>query len=318
MKIVLRYQPEPEDFALLRQAAPSAEFVVCTDDGALAGVLADANVLIGGMGLTDAMVNAAPALTWVQSTFTGVESFLAPALLSRGISLTNFRGVPAAALADHAMALMLAFARGLPELARYQARGAWRMRATGMLGFDLTGQRLGIVGFGAIGRALAKRARSFDMDVWAVRRTHGDEHPDVSRMLTLDGMPKLLAACDHVVLALPSTPETKGLMTSKLFAHMRPSSFFYNVARGDLVDQDALIAALSQGRLAGAGLDVTTPEPLPQDSPLWTMPNVIITAHTGGNSSSYFKRGTALLVENLTRYQAGETLLNIVDLKHGY
>jgi phosphoglycerate dehydrogenase-like enzyme len=318
MKIVLRYQPEPEDFAQLRRAAPSAEFVVCADDGALPAVLPDADVLIGGHSLTDAIVNAAPTLKWVQSTATGVESFLAPALLSRGIPLTNFRGVPAAALADHAMALMLAFARGLPELATYQARGAWRMRTAGMLGFDLTGQRLGIVGFGAIGRALAKRARSFDMDVWALRRTQGEEHPDVSRMLTLDDLPELMAACDHVVLALPSTPETRGVISAELLSHMRPSSFFYNVARGDLVDQDALIEALSQGRLAGAGLDVTTPEPLAPDSPLWTMPNVIITAHTGGNSSSYFKRGTALLVENLKRYQAGDALLNGVDLEHGY
>ena len=275
---------------------------------------------MGGWDLDEATVAALPNLRWVQATFTGVESFLGAGLAERGIALTNFRGVSAPNIAEHVMATMLAFARGLPELLRRQARHEWRPYGEEPPTFELQGQRLGLVGMGEIAREIAVRAKcGFGMEIWGLRRNADlPIPPNFDRVLASDGLDELLSACDHIVLAPALTPETRGMIDAGRLGAMKDTARLYNVGRGELVDQDALVDALRADKLAGAALDVTFPEPLPADSPLWDMENVIITAHTAGPTSRYWDRGYAIFADSIARFRAGEPLINLVDQTLGY
>jgi D-2-hydroxyacid dehydrogenase (NADP+) len=176
-----------------------------------------------------------------------------------------------------------------------------------------------VVGMGDIGDEVAKRAHALGMRVVATQR-HEEEPPAyVERLLTgEDGLDELLSIADHVVLCLPLTAQTRHTISATELARMRPSAYLYNIGRGDLIDQDALVDALSAGRIAGAGLDVATPEPLPPDSRLWDLANVLITDHTAGETPCYWDRGIELVVDNLHRFLTGEPLRNVVDTRAGY
>lgn len=184
--------------------------------------------------------------------------------------------------------------------------------------FELGGQTLGVVGLGAIGDALAQRAYGVGMRVIATRRRPGDLPPHVARVLAPDALPTLLAEADHVALCLPLTATTRGIVGAAELARMKRTAYVYNTGRGVLMDQDALIAALRGGAIAGAGLDVTTPEPLPADSALWDLPNVLITAHTSGATPRHWDRGLELILDNVRRLLADETLRNVYDPVAGY
>ena len=287
--------------------------------------------LIGGGAVSADLLAAAPQLRWIQLPVAGVERMVTPAMLAHGIAITTFSGVTAPNIAEHVLAMMFAFARNLPTLLRQQDRHVWREGETATNPatrgasrtmwppvFELGSQTLGVVGLGAIGDALAQRAHGIGMRVIATRWRPGDPPPHVTRLLTPVALPALLAEADHVALCTPLTAATQGIVGAAELAQMKRTAYLYNTGRGALIDQDALIAALRDGTIAGAGLDVTTPEPLPADSALWDLPNVLITAHTSGATPRHWDRGLALLLDNVRRFLADEPLRNRYDPVAGY
>ncbi len=320
-KIVLRLALPDWARAQLEAAWPEARFVACPGDQGLEAHLPDVEALIGGMQLSPETVRAAPRLRWVQALGVGVDGFLDPVLAERGIAVANGRGVNVVQLAEHAMMLMLTFARGMPELTRRQAVADWRPSAAPHLPtlFELSGSRLCLIGYGEIGRAVAQRARAFGMEVWALRRSpSGEADAFADRILGPDGLDELVAAADHLLVVAPLTAETRGMIDAAAFARMKPGAYFYNMGRGGLVEQDALIAALRDGRIAGAGLDVVEPEPLPPDSPLWAMRNVVITGHTAGNTPRFLERTVGFIADQIGRFRRGEPLRNPINSQAGY
>jgi phosphoglycerate dehydrogenase-like enzyme len=315
-KLVLRVELDERYLRQLREAFPEVTLVTATQDEELERVLGQADAIIGGGPLSEEQLARAKRLRWVQVTSAGVEEWLTPALAKHQLLLTNFSGVAAPNIADHVLALLFAFARGLPELLDRQRRKEWGDEAPAT--FEPAGQTLGIVGLGDIGEALAEKAAGLKMRVLAVQRHQSAPPPGVERILTTDELPTLLKEADHVVLCLPLTDATEHLIGAKELGQMRRSAYLYNVGRGPLLNQDKLIAALRAGQIAGAGLDVTEPEPLPRDSPLWELPNVIVTGHNAAATPLHWERGIVLLKENVRRFLQGEELRNLVDTKAGY
>ncbi len=318
---VLISWPVPVDFGVLEAALPNAEFSYCSlTDPNIAHALADVEIWVaGGPPVQPHMLAAAKKLKWLQLFGAGLPSgAFQPPIRDSGLILSNAKGVNVDGLAEHAVMLILAFARGLPTLMRRYRTWVTNDMLQGKL-FEVKGQTVGIVGYGAIGAAVAGRARGLGMKVWAIRRTPtASDIAEVDRMMGPGDLMELMAGVDHVVLTMPHTAETEGMIGAKELAAMKPTAHLYNIGRGKLVDQDALVAALSEGRIAGAGLDTTTPEPLPADHPLWSLPNVIVTSHTAGMTPRFFPRVLDYIAENMRRYARGETPLNTVDLTRGY
>lgn len=308
-----------EQLQSFRDALPDVEFLVPDGTGLPEGLhRAEAAAISWESPPIDDILDAAPALQWLHQRGAGIDRIATPRLLASRLLLTNGSGNHAPNIAEHVLGLMLAFARQLPALIHAQRERRWQPPAARSL-FELSGQTLVVVGFGAIGRALAQRAGALGMKVIGVRRsapaTPGDGMARIVAMAELDAV---LADADHVAIAAPLTAQTRDLFSTQRFAAMKPGAYLYNVGRGAIVDHAAVLAALRSGRLAGAGLDVTEPEPLPPDSPLWDEPNVIVTAHSSGLTPRSFERYQALLVDNLRRFARGEPLLNVVDVRRGY
>lgn len=258
----------------------------------------------------------APNLHWVQLTSAGVDHMLDAGLFAArpDLRVTTASGIHAIPMGEHIIGSILAFSRGLIGAVRAQTERRWDRYAPN----EAYGKTLGIVGYGPIARRVAALAHALGMRVQVVRRHPGPPAPPVERFYFPEDLHVLLAASDYVLLAAPLTPSTQGLIDAAALAHLRPTAVLINVARGGLVDEPALIAALQTGRLGGAALDVFAQEPLPTDSPLWAMPNVLITPHLAGANPQYNARATALFCDNLRRYLAGEPLLNEVDPARGY
>jgi phosphoglycerate dehydrogenase-like enzyme len=268
--------------------------------------------------LTPAELTAARRLKWFQSIGAGVERVLLPEMRERGLIVTNTSGMHATNIAEHVLAMMLAFARCLPRLIRAQQRAEWVDEFRPQI-FELSTQTLHIVGYGEIGRRLASDAKALGMRITATRRQPGQTSDGIA--IEIGGFDRLadhLSSADHVAVCLPQTAETAGLFDATLIAQMKPGSYIYNIGRGPIIETDALVAALQRGHLGGAGLDVTDPEPLPTDSPLWQMPNVIITSHTAGSTPHFADRLTEIVIDNVRRFRAGEPLRNVVDYDLGY
>jgi len=231
--------------------------------------------------------------------------------------VTNASGVHAVSVTEHLLSMMLAFARNLHLNVRAQARREWRRETMNAL-FELAGKRLLVVGLGAIGEHFARAARGLGMEVTGIRR-HPDRASDaVARVYGTEHLHEELSKADFVVIILPATQDTRSLFSTREFEAMREGSYFINIGRGSIVDEPALIEALRKGRIRGAGLDVFETEPLPPDSPLWDMEQVIITPHTGGFTLEYFRRSWPIFTENLKRYIEGRPLLNVVNKAAGY
>lgn len=314
-RVVFSYKPDEALLDALQTALPHAEVVVAQDDE-LAEAIPGAQLVVGGR-ISDEALARADALAWQHVTWAGVEGILTEGLVDRGIVLTNSRGVSAANIAEHVLAMMLALGRAIPFFVRQQEKREWRGWYERPAFYELTGQTVVLLGTGAIGHATAVRLRPFGCRIIGVRR-RPEAVAGFDEVVGFDDLPRILPEADHVVSSLPMTPHTAGILSADLIRAMKPGAFFFNVGRGGTVDQDALIAALANGHLGGAGLDVTDPEPLPNDSPLWEMPNVLITAHTSGASPQVGERVKAILLENIRRYQAGEDLFNVVDYEQGY
>ncbi len=248
-----------------------------------------------------------PNLDWLQTMSAGTDHPVFGMLRSRGVTITNASGAAAPSIAQTVLLYLLALSRDLPRLLRSQAIRRWdpdRSR-------DLDGMRLGIVGLGAIGSEVARLAVGFGMDpVGLRRRVRGDEPCET---WTNERFHDLLGWADAIVVTAPLTDGTRGLFDADAFAAMNPGSWFVNVGRGEIVDEAALTHALVDGHLGGAGLDVFATEPLPAESPLWALPNVIVTPHSSGTTDRTHRRAVDLFVTNFRRYAAGDELLNVVD-----
>ncbi|HEX7439950.1 MAG TPA: D-2-hydroxyacid dehydrogenase [Caldimonas sp.] len=302
-----------------RAALPGIEFLVSEGATLPAGIERAEGAAIGwDAPPIDAVLAAAPRLRWLHQRGAGIERIAVPSLIKSAVVVTNGSGNHAPNIAEHVLGLMLAFARQFPGLILAQQASRWEPPVASRL-FELSGQTLAVIGIGAIGSALAVRAAALGMTVIGVRRsTGGPLPPGVGQVFGIDRIDAALAQADHVAIALPLTAETRALFTASRFARMKPGAYLYNVGRGAIVDHEALLAALRSGHLAGAGLDVTDPEPLPPESPLWREPGVLITAHSSGNTPRSYERYQRLLLDNLGRWMRGEALLNVVDKRLGY
>jgi phosphoglycerate dehydrogenase-like enzyme len=309
---------EEKYLARLREECPDAEYVVAADDDAWRKVRGQAGAVIGGGAPSAEDLAAAKQLRWIQATSAGVEAFMTPELAERDLVLTNFSGIHASNIADHVLALVFAFARDLKTLLARQARHEWPEGDDELTTFEPSGQTLGIVGLGDIGEALAQKAHGLGMRVLALQRHPYNPPPSIERVITGDGLAELLGESDHVVLCLPLTDSTRHIIGREELGQMRRGAYIYNIGRGGLIDQEALIDALRDGTLAGAGLDVTDPEPLPADSPLWDLPNAIVTGHTAAATPLLWERGIELVIDNVRRFLADEQLRNVVNTKAGY
>ena len=280
--------------------------------------LSDADVIVGWQ-VSPAQLAHAQRLRWFHAGSAGVEHLDLNALQAHGVFLTNSRGVSAPNMAEHAMGMMVALARRFPRLMREQAAHSWRDDDTHREVRELSSETVLIIGTGEIGSQLANRAAAFGMRVEGVRRrAHADNPPVFARVWPADELIEALAGADHVVVTLPDTPQTRGLLNAEAFTACKAGAMIYNIGRGTVIDTEALVEALRSGHLGGAGLDVTEPEPLPADSPLWDMENVLITAHTSGASPRYWERQEALISENIARYLDARPLRNVVDFEHAY
>jgi phosphoglycerate dehydrogenase-like enzyme len=267
-------------------------------------------IVVSGM-WHNGLIPLATKLSFIQSIGSGTDQFDKEQLAARGVRLASAAGVNARAVSEHAISLILALARRLPEARDNQARRFWR----GMIGDltqredELTGKTLLIIGLGRIGGRLAQLAKAFEMNVIGFRRNPSAGKGAADSVHTLAELPKFLPKADFVALTCPLVPETKGVIDDKALGLMQRSAFLVNVGRGGCVVEPALIEALNAGRIAGAALDCTDPEPPAETSPLWSMPNVFITPHTGGETRKYEANVIEILMENLDRMWRGETTL---------
>ncbi|ARV62663.1 hydroxyacid dehydrogenase [Nostocales cyanobacterium HT-58-2] len=315
MKLILPVEVADD----LKPHLPSDVAVVRVDgDGNLDGDATDAEVYFSWFLLKPNTLNrvleAAPALRWHHAPNAGVNHILSPTYLERDITLTNGAGVHAIPIAEFVIAFMLAHAKHLHELYTLQDQHQWKR------GFPITelwDATLLIIGAGGIGQEIAARAKGFGMKILGSRR-HPEPLPNFDKVVGANEWRTLLSEAHYVVIATPLTWETKGLIDETVLRSMRSDAYLMNVARGAVVDEPALITALKEGWIAGAGLDTVISEPLSPESPLWSLPNVFVTPHCTGHSPRVKERTLALFLDNLSRYRNGRPLRNVVDKKAGY
>jgi len=305
----------------LRAEFPQHRFLDAWDRDALRRLLPEADAAFTPFVDRDIF----PSLTrlrWVQSPAVGVGSLMFPELLASGVVITSARGIRARSIAEHVLGVTIALARRLPAAIRAQQQHRWAQEELEGPDVDvrtLHGQRMGIVGLGSIGRALVEIAAPFGFRITGIRRRAGEPPPPgVEAVWPPDRLGDLMAASDVIVLAAPHTPDTKHLIGRRELEVVKRGALLVNVARGKLVDDDAVVAALGDGRLGGAALDVFTEEPLDPSSPYWDLPNVIVTPHVSGALRDYWTPLVALFAENLRRFERGDALLNVVDKIAGY
>jgi phosphoglycerate dehydrogenase-like enzyme len=299
--------------------------------------VADAEIYFG-YGIPAPLLEAGPGLRWVHSGAAGVGSSLTPTMLERDVVFTNSAGIHAPPMAETVLAMLLHFSRGLDFALDAQRRGAWTKEpyyAASAPLMELSTATVGIIGFGGIGREVARRVASLGARVIAVKRNParageanlqpvsggGVLGSRIEMVWGDSGLDAVLRECDAVVVSAPDTPETRGMIDAGALARMKPGAVLINVARGSLVDEAALVEALREGRIRGAGLDVFAQEPLPADSPLWSLPNVVLTPHVSAVTRGFWTRETELIVGNARRYLTDappETWENVVDKQAGY
>ncbi|MCH8159541.1 MAG: D-2-hydroxyacid dehydrogenase [Proteobacteria bacterium] len=309
--------PLDDEIESLRQIMPDTEFVVVRSTTEALNDVADADAIVGLC--NEELIAAASDLVWVQIYSAGAERCLAAkAVASGSVILTNAQKMSSPVIGEHAIAMMLALARRLPTFAKMMGAGEWnRGSAVVSAMTPIAGKTLLVVGLGGIGTAAAQRGAALGMRVIATRNS-SREGPDYVDYVGLSSeLLQLAGEADVIINALPLTDATRGLLDEEFFAATRKGAFFINVGRGGTVDTQALTDALTSGYLGGAGLDVTDPEPLPPNHPLWQLENVIITPHVASRGEED-DRYLALVKENLRRYAAGERLLNVVDPERGY
>lgn len=284
--------------------------------------IGDAEIFFG-WSLRGKQVLAAKKLRWIHSTAAAVHQLMSPELRASDIIVTNARSVHGPVVAEHTIALMFALAKCLPAAVRYQQQHVWAQEQISYQHphpTELAGSTLGLIGFGAIGSEVARSAVALGMRVLVIRQ-HPERDSGIGREIKSfgpDRLDEVISQSDFIVLAAPHTDMTRRLINAERFALMKRTAYIINVARGALIDEPALTEALRNKRIGGAALDVFDHEPLPSDSPLWDLDNLLITPHTAATSDKMWERHYALIKENLRRYFAGEPLLGLVDKQVGY
>lgn len=314
------WRPQPVLAEILRKRWPEMNVVHLQNYDNLPQELPDTDIFVG-YSLRAQQLKDARKLKWIHSTAAGVAQLMYHELRESGILVTNPSGVFSVPMAEHTMGLILSLARNFPDTVRQQDKANWSQQELWdkpQSLAEVNGQALLIVGYGSIGRELAKRARAFDMRVWGVTRSGGGDGAHVEKILPAAQLHEALPEADYVVISAPETAETKHLIGAPELAKIKRGARLINVGRGSLLDEAALICALNTGALGGAAIDVAKTEPLPSDSPLWKTPNLFITPHTSALSDRLWIRQAALLVELLERWFDGRELFNRVDLNRGY
>ncbi len=296
-------------------AGPRSEVLVVEPADALR-YARDAEVILGL--LTPKLFTAAPKLRWVHAIASGVDAFLFPEFRSSRAQLTSEKGLVGEHLADHAFGLLLMLTRQLATAHRL-GPDAWNHRPEmRRQEIELTGRMLGCIGFGGTGRAMSKRAVAFGMQCQAVDKEVVPGSNEVAKVKGANALPELLATSDVVAVCCPLTEETRNLLDDAAFAKMKPTAYLVNVTRGEVMKEDALVRALREGRIMGAALDVAPREPLPPDSELWQLPNVVMTPHTAGASQFRAARNIDRFVKNLELLREGRPLEGLIDKSKGY
>jgi D-2-hydroxyacid dehydrogenase (NADP+) len=325
LRILIDVPPGSSDEGYFRTALTRFDgrvAVTYADGDAFARALPEAEVVVAG-DLTDEQLARARRLRWLSSVAAGLDGIATPEVLARGVVVTSASGVHGPNIAEHLLAMILMFTRGFPKLFRAQLGRRWerdlKSRSEGP--GELTGKTLLIVGLGRIGEALAVRARPFGVHVVGVKHDTTNRHDagvGVDELLPVGALDGALGRADHICLTVPLTPATHHLIDARRLGRMRPSAFLYNVSRGAVIDEAALVEALLADRLAGAGLDVFEEEPLPAQSVLWDLQNVILTPHVAGVTPLYYQRTAALFADNLERFLSGRPLANRFERQRGY
>jgi phosphoglycerate dehydrogenase-like enzyme len=297
--------------AQIRAAAPGVEVRYFATREEMEARIEEAEVVAGNIAAS--AVTRAARLRWVQSWAAGPDTLLYPEMIASPVVCTSCKGNGAIPLAEHAMMLMLMLNRDMPRWQRAQAGHRWEHRPHG----ELNGLTCGIIGLGYSGQDLALKCKAFHMRTLGIRRTP-QPTPHVDEVLPAERLHDLLGASDVVVVTAPRTPETVGMLGEAEFRAMKPSAHYICFSRGGIADDAALLRALTEGWIAGAGLDAHGQEPLPADSPFWGLPNVLVTPHNGATTPATRQRGIDIFVENLRRYQVGQPLHNVIDKQAGY
>ena len=314
MNILVRGPLSDAEQEAVLKVIPKAVITNCPPKEDVTPFLKDAEVIFGQ--LSADKLPLARRLRLLQVTSAGVDRLLSDELRQSKAALCTASGIHGDTIAEHVLMLMLAMVRQLPAYVHAQKARVWKPLDVDLL----NGKVLGIVGFGSIGEEIGRRAKSFGMKVIGLKRRKAET---VDRTLADDvwgdqDLDRLLTIADHRVVAVPLTPATRGLISRERLALMKNTAVVYNIARGPVIDESALVTALREKRIAGAGLDVFETEPLPETSPLWDMENVIVTPHSAGGMPDYRPRAFAIFIENLRRLRDGEALINEVDKEAGY
>jgi phosphoglycerate dehydrogenase-like enzyme len=312
----------PDWFAeKLRHDFPNLEVTHLSNYEGIDHHLADAEIAVA-WSLRPEQFRLATRLRWIHSPAAAVHQLMFPELIQSDVVLTNAREVHGPVVAEHVIALIFALAKRIPQSVRLQQKRVWGqeiMWNSHPRPREVAGDTLGLIGLGSIGRNVARHASNLGLRVIAVREHPEKGTPDyVSEVFPCPMLDTVLAQSDYVVLAAPVTPATTGLMNADRFSGMKPGACLINVGRGPLIDEAALIDALHQRKVGGAALDVFDREPLPADSPLWDLDNLLITPHTAGLTEKLWQRHYQLFTENLRRYFSGQSLLGMVDKQTGY
>jgi phosphoglycerate dehydrogenase-like enzyme len=314
MLVTSAFLRDPSRFAELERQH-GVQIVMPPQGEPTAPLMGDVDAVYGQI-TADELANATQ-LRWIQSSSAGVDwMWRVPALAETDIVVTNMRGAHAATIAEHTFAMLLAHTRGLRVFDQHQRDHHWGRGDLELKVIkDLT---MGIVGFGNIGRAIARRATGFEMRVLAVDAEAVPPGEGVEQVWSLSRLDDLCAETDVLVIAAPITPSSRGMIGPRQIGLLKPRAFVLQMSRGGIVNESALVDALEEGRLAGAGLDVTETEPLPVGDPLWTAPNLIVTPHSSAFSKLTFELVWSILSENLGRFVRGEPLVNPVDKRRGW
>ena len=301
-----------------QEPPPSGEETAKEARERLDALLAEGEVILSNPIVPGDILERAPMLKWLQLTSAGVDRLIdAPVVRSFSVEVTTASGIHAVPISEFVIGGMLAFAKGFPGALRAQAEGRW----SPYLPEELEGKTVGVLGIGAIGSRVADLAHAFGARVLAVRRSISSRQKGdgrVSEFLPPADLPYFLGESDYVVVAVPLTEESRHMIGEPELRSMKPTAILINIARGAVIDEEALTRALKEGWIAGAALDVFEHEPLPPDSELWNMPNVLLTPHVSGGTPRYMERAVDLFCDNLHRYLEGRTLRNVVDPERGY
>lgn len=298
---------------LIRERFPQVHAIVAPDPDRLARHIGEADVLLASSFPVE-LIDKAKRLRWFQSSAAGVDSMLPIRDRVAHLIVTNARGIHGQIIADFVMAGVTMLQWDFRRFLREQAERTWNPRYVA----PLAEKTLGVVGLGSIGQTVALRAKSAGMAVIGSKRNVSTPVEGVDRLFSSDALKDLLPLCDFVVLAVPSTKETTGLIGAAEIARIQPHAFLINIARGNIVVERELIKALRTGAIAGAMLDVFEREPLPDNSPLWDMPNVIATPHVAGSPINFTERLFSIFGDNIEHFLNGQPLKNVVDLARGY